>query len=144
MWKDTLGVETTLINEEFQVLLANMRAAEVTQVFRSSWVGDYRDAHTFLSIFETGNPSNMPRYSSAEFDDLMRRAADQLDPDTRRLLLEEAERALLADHALIPIYFLVSRHLVSRQVRGWGDNVLDYHYSRHLSLAPASAEPGKP
>ncbi len=26
MWRDVLGVETTLINEEFQVLLANMRA----------------------------------------------------------------------------------------------------------------------
>ncbi len=39
MWRDVLGVETTLINEEFQVLLANMRDAKVTQVFRSSWMG---------------------------------------------------------------------------------------------------------
>jgi ABC-type oligopeptide transport system substrate-binding subunit len=141
MWKDVLGVETTLINEEFQVLLANMRAAEVTQVFRSSWIGDYNDAHTFLSILETGNASNMPRYSNEEYDDLMQRAADQVDAHKRRLLLEEAERVLLADHPVIPIYFFVSKHLVSPQVQGWGDNVLDYHYSQHLSLAPADAAP---
>ena len=141
MWKDVLGVEATLINEEFQVLLANMRAAEITQVFRSSWIGDYNDAHTFLSILETGNASNMPRYSNAEYDDLMQRAADQVDARKRRLLLEEAERVLLADHPVIPIYFFVSKHLVSPQVRGWGDNVLDYHYSQHLSLAPADAAP---
>ena len=135
MWRDVLGVETTLVNEEFQVLLANMREAEVTQVFRSSWIGDYNDAHTFLSILQSGSPSNMPRYASAEFDSLMERAAQQVDPDRRRLFLEEAERVLLSDHPVIPIYFYVSKHLVSPQVRGWGDNILDYHYSQHLSLA---------
>jgi len=141
MWKDALGVETTLVNEEFQVLLANMRAAEVTQVFRSSWIGDYNDAHTFLSIMESGNASNMPRYSNEEFDALMQDAADQVDPKLRRLYLEEAERVLLSDHPAIPIYFYVSKHLVSPEVVGWGDNVLDYHYSQHLSLAPANATP---
>ncbi len=135
MWRDVLGVETTLVNEEFQVLLANMREGEVTQVFRSSWMGDYNDAHTFLGLLQSGNPSNMPRYVSEEYDSLMERAAQQIDPDRRRLYLEEAERVLLDDHPVIPIYFYVSKHLVSPEVRGWGDNVLDYHYSQHLSLA---------
>ncbi len=134
MWQDVLGVETTLINEEFQVLLANMRQAEITQVFRSSWIGDYNDAHTFLSILRRGNPSNMPRYSSDEYEALMQSAADQVDPERRRLFLEEAERVVLADHPVIPLYFYVSKHLVSPRVEGWGDNVLDYHYSQHLSL----------
>jgi oligopeptide transport system substrate-binding protein len=89
----------------------------------------------------TGDAANMPRYSDDEFDRLMQRAATQTDPDLRRSFLEEAERELLADHAIIPIYFLVSKHLVSPDVRGWGDNVLDYHYSQHLSLAPADAAP---
>jgi ABC-type oligopeptide transport system substrate-binding subunit len=134
MWKDVLGVETTLVNEEFQVLLANMREAEVTQVFRSSWTGDYNDAHTFLSILQGSNSANMPRYASAEYDELMARAAAQVDPARRRLYLEEAERVMLADHPVIPLYVFVSKHLVRPEVRGWSDNVLDYHYSRHLSL----------
>jgi len=135
MWAEVLGVETTLINEEFQVLLANMRDAEITQVFRTSWLGDYNDAHSFLSILQTGNPANLPRYSSTEFDDLMRRAAEQVDPARRRLFLEEAERVMLADYPVIPLYFFVSKHLVRPDVRGWGDNVLDYHYSQHLNLS---------
>ena len=141
MWKEALGVETTLINEEFQVLLANTQAREVTQVFRSSWIGDYNDAHTFLNIMEGGNPANLPAYASQEYDALMRRAAEQVDLDRRRLWLEEAERVLLADHPVIPLYFYVSKHLVSPEVVGWGDNVLDYHYSQHLSLVPAGATP---
>ena len=135
MWRDALGFEATLVNESFPVLLENMREAEVTQVFRSSWIGDYPDAHTFLSILQSDNPSNMPRYANEEYDSLMQRAAEQLDPDLRRAYLEEAERELLADHPVIPIYFYVSKHLVSPRVQGWGDNVLDYHYSQHLSFA---------
>jgi len=141
MWKDALGVETTLVNEEFQVLLANMQAREITQVFRLSWTGDYNDAHTFLSILEGGNPANMPGYASDEYDSLMLRAAEQVDLGRRRLWLEEAERVLLSDHPVIPLYFYVSKHLVSPDVIGWGDNVLDYHYSQHLSLAPTDATP---
>jgi len=86
-------------------------------------------------LLQGGNPSNMSGYVSEEYDSLMRRAAEQADPARRRLYLEEAERVLLADHPVIPIYFYVSKHLVKPRVRGWGDNVLDYHYSQHLSIA---------
>jgi oligopeptide transport system substrate-binding protein len=134
MWRDVLGVEVTLLNEEFGVLLSNIRAAEVTQVFRSGWTGDYNDAHTFLGVMMSGNASNLTGYASEEYDELMRRAGAQLDPDRRRLYLEEAERVMLSDHPLIPLYVYVNKHLVSPGVRGWEDNVLDYHYSRHLSL----------
>jgi oligopeptide transport system substrate-binding protein len=67
----------------------------------------------------------------------MQRAAAQVDMGRRRLFLEEAERALLADHPVVPLYFYVSKHLVRPEVRGWEDNVLDYHYSQHLSLDAA-------
>jgi ABC-type oligopeptide transport system substrate-binding subunit len=136
MWREVLGVETTLINEEFRVLLSNMRAKEVTQVFRSSWLGDYNDANTFLQVMLSDAPSNMTGYSNEEFDLLVRRAAEQTDPGKRRMYMEQAEAVLLADHPVIPIYFYVSKHLVSPRVDGWGDNVLDYHYSQHLSLSP--------
>ncbi len=134
MWRDVLGVEATLVNEEFQVLLASIRARDVTQVFRGSWSGDYNDAHTFLSTMQAGSPVNFTGYSNERFDDLMQQAADQVDLDTRRLYLEEAERVLLSDYPMIPLYFFVGRHLVSPEVVGWGDNVLNYHYSQHLSL----------
>ena len=137
MWREVLGFEATLVNEEFQVLLANMRDAEVTQIFRTSWVGDYTDPNTFLAVLRSNNPQNMPRYQSAEYDEFMARASAQVDPEQRRLYLEEAERVMLADYPLIPLYFYVTRHLVHPDVEGWGDNPLDYHYSQHLSFKAA-------
>jgi len=135
MWKEVLGAEATLINEEFQVLLANMRDAEVTQVFRSSWLGDYDDAHSFLSVLQAGSAANMPQYANDDYESLMQSAAEQADASLRARYLEEAERVMLADHPVIPLYFYVSKHLVSPRVGGWGDNPLDYHYSQHLRLS---------
>lgn len=134
MWRAVLGVETTLVNEEFRVLLANMLAREKTQVFRSSWSGDYNDASSFLTIMESGNPSNLPGFSDDKYDSLLQRAEQQRDPVFRQAYLEEAETRLLNEYPVIPIYFYVSKHLVSSRVIGWQDNVLDYHYSQYLSL----------
>lgn len=134
MWREVLGVEATLTNEEFQVLLSNMQAMQVTQVFRSSWTGDYDDAYAFLQVMQSDAPSNMTGYASEAYDSLLQQAAAQADPALRRHYLQQAERVLLADHPVIPLYFYVSKHLVSPRVTGWRDNVLDYHYSQHLAL----------
>jgi oligopeptide transport system substrate-binding protein len=143
MWRKVLGAEAQTVNVEFQVLLDQMREREVTRVFRSSWFGDYNDANTFLAIMQSDSAANMPGYSNPEYDELMRSAGEQLDLDRRRLYLEEAERVLLADHAVIPLYFYVSKHLVKPEVVGWQDNTLNYHYSQHLSLGAAEQD-GRP
>ena len=133
MWRDVLGVEAEIVNVEFRVWLDRMFAGE-TEAFRSSWNADYDDSHAFLSIMEGGHEQNLPGWSNEEYDSLLKRAETQTDPDTRRRYLEEAERVLLAGHVVIPMYYYVSKHLVSPDVDGWADNVLDYHNSHHLSL----------
>jgi oligopeptide transport system substrate-binding protein len=59
MWKDTLGVETTLYAEEFRALLQSIQARTETQVFRSSWVGDFNDAYSFAQLLQTGFGINL-------------------------------------------------------------------------------------
>ncbi len=135
MWQEVLGVESTLINEEGQVLLQNIRMQDVTQVFRLSWTGDYNDANTFLGIMESDNPSNLTGFRNDEYDGLMDKAAIQTDPGVRQVYLEEAEKLLLSEHPVIPLYFYVNKNMVSPRVHGWEDNVLNYHYSQHLSLS---------
>jgi oligopeptide transport system substrate-binding protein len=143
MWRKVLGAEAQTVNVEFQVLLDQMREREVTETFRSSWFGDYNDANTFLAIMQGDSAANMPGYANPEYDELMHSAGEQLDLDRRRLYLEEAERVLLADHVVIPLYFYVSKHLVKPEVEGWQDNILNYHYSQHLSLGAAEQD-GRP
>lgn len=134
MWREVLGFEANLINEEFRSLLANVRAMQITEIFRLNWRGDYNDAYSFLGILQSGHPSNYFAYSNPEYDELIERAVQQTDPLPRRLYMEEAEGVMLVDLPIIPLYFYVSNHLVNPNIRGWQDNILDYHYSQHLSF----------
>ncbi|MBA3562455.1 MAG: peptide ABC transporter substrate-binding protein [Gammaproteobacteria bacterium] len=135
MWKEALGAEATLVNEEFRVLIQNMREKKVTEMFRSSWIGDYDDAYTFAQVLGSRFGLNMTGYHDPAYDRLLAEAATETDLARRREILEEAERVMLADHPVMPIYFYVNKSLVKPRVRGWQDNIMNYHYSRHLSLA---------
>ena len=137
MWKEVLGVETTLYAEEFKALLESVRAGQA-QVFRSSWVGDFNDAYTFAQLLQTGFGINQTRYSNPRYDQLLAAARQEADVGKRRALLEEAERVMLADHPVLPLYFYVNKHLVKPWVRGWTDNVMNVVYSKDLSLDPAT------
>jgi oligopeptide transport system substrate-binding protein len=137
MWQEALGVETRLYAEEFRALLQTIQARTDTQVFRSSWVGDYNDAYTFAQLLRTGFALNLTGYSNPRYDALLAAAVDESDIARRRALLEEAERVMLADHPVLPLYFYVNKHLVKPWVRGWTDNVMNIVYSKDLQLAPA-------
>ena len=104
------------------------------EMFRSSWLGDYNDAYTFAQYFKSNFGINLPHYRSAEYDRLVSEAAAEIDVARRRALLQDAERVMLRDHPLIPIYFYVNKHLVKPEVTGWYDNVMNVVYSKDLGL----------
>jgi len=134
MWKEALGVDVRLTQVEFKSLLQDIDRGDV-EMFRSSWVGDYNDAYTFAQVLKSNFGVNLTHYSSLHYDALLDSAARQQDPLLRGALLEEAERVMLADHPLLPLYFFVNKHLVKPEVLGWYDNVMNVVYSRDLALA---------
>ena len=136
-WKEALGVEVRLTAVEFKSLLQDIDRGDV-DVFRSSWVGDYNDAYTYLQYLKSDFGINLPHYKNPDYDSLLARAAGEFDTTKRRELLEEAERLALHDHPLIPIYFYVNKHLVKPEVDGWYDNVMNVVYSKDLGLHPAN------
>jgi oligopeptide transport system substrate-binding protein len=133
MWRETLGVEVDLFGVDFATLLGNIQAQEA-EVFRSSWIGDYNDPQSFLEIFGSHSGENMPRYHSAEYDELLAGAEEQSSAQGRLAMLEQAERVLLRDAPVIPLYFHVAAHLVKPRVSGWYQHPMNVVYSRELSL----------
>jgi oligopeptide transport system substrate-binding protein len=135
MWKEALGVEVRLTQVEFKSLLQDIDRGDV-EMFRSSWVGDYNDAYTFAQYLTTSFGVNLPHYSSARYDALVKSATLEPDLQARAVLLEQAERLMLSDHPLLPLYFYVNKHLVKPEVSGWYDNVMNVVYSKDLALKP--------
>ncbi len=107
---------------------------------RFVWVGDYDDASSFADLFASGGENNLPGYANPLYDGLLGQAATAVDPVARASLLADAERALLADYPIAPLYFMTSKHLVAPRVAGYQANPLDRHPSRYLRLrAPGTA-----
>lgn len=134
MWKQALGVETTLRNEEWKAYLAS-RDEKAFQVVRAGWIGDYNDANTFLELYVSdAGVMNDPGYASTAYDDLVKGAAVETDPATRGQMLQDAERIFLTDAPVIPIYFYTTQHMIKPWVEGWVNNIKDVHPSRFLSV----------
>jgi oligopeptide transport system substrate-binding protein len=134
MWREHLGVETTLYNEEFRVMLARRKDPDQWQILRLSWRGDYNDAANFLEILSVAGTVPDTGFNDPEYERLLAEAAVELDPARRRALLEDAERRMLAFHPILPLYHPASKHLVKPWVRGFNTGVLNRVYSRHLEI----------
>jgi oligopeptide transport system substrate-binding protein len=136
MWKDTLGIDTELIDEEFRVYLQSRHDKKKWDVVRLAWNADYNDASNFLEIFRSDSANNDTGYNNPAFDRLLDKAGNSADPNVRRDLLEAAEKTMLDDYPVIPIYFLVSKRLVKPYVVGVNPNPLDRLPSRSISILP--------
>lgn len=134
MWKKHLGVKTELHNEEWKVFLANRKAKKDTQVFRAGWIADYNDAFSFTELMHSRHGVNDSGYNNPAYDALLAKSASEADTGKRRALLQQAEKILLDDYPVIPIYYYMSKHLVKPHVGGYEDNVMDHHYSKHLYI----------
>jgi oligopeptide transport system substrate-binding protein len=135
MWRQALGVRTRLINEEFKVYLQNRRHRQVTQVFRADWIGDFNDPATFAERMLSTSGLNDTGWTSVAYDRLVTQARAEADAARRQALLQEAERILLDELPVLPLYGYVSKRLVKPHVRGWAPNIMDHHYTRHLDIA---------
>jgi len=142
MWKQQLGVIATLVNEEFRVFLQNREQKVITQVFRAGWISDYNDPYSFLEMFRTAHGRNDYGYSNSTFDALLDEVGTERVRARRERLMFEAERELLADFVIIPVYSYVSKRLVDPHLRGWQDNVMDHHASRYM-FKLKSRQPGE-
>ena len=63
-----------------------------------------------------------------QFDQLMQRAGEDRGIDAQRMqLMHEAEQIAIDDDAWIPIYYYVSKALVSQKLEGYVDNTKHIH-----------------
>jgi ABC-type oligopeptide transport system substrate-binding subunit len=145
MWKRELGIQVTLSNEEWGSYLQDATSLHY-DVARRSWIGDYLDPNSFLACFRSGDGNNRTGFADRHYDALLDRAAVELDPAGRMEMLAEAERYLLDQAPLIPIYLYRTSELVKPYVRGLYPTPLDTHPLKYVWIdrgwyrAPAVAQ----
>ena len=135
MWKEVLGIDIELTDEEYRVFLQSRHDKSRWEVLRLGWTADYNDASNFLDSLRQHSENNDEEYANSAFDSLLDEAAQSADPIRRRTILETSESIMLADYPIIPLYFFVSKRLVKTYVKGFQTNPLNHIYSKSLTVS---------
>ena len=128
MWRDNLGIQMDLRQVEWKVLLSSYSQLDY-ETARSSWIGDYNDANTFLDCFTSNNGNNRTGWKNAHYDALIDEANRQTDMKKRQQLLQQAETLLVHDQLpIIPIFYYVGlNYFDTNRIQGFYQNILDDH-----------------
>lgn len=121
MWKENLNVNVELLNQESKVYL-DARNTGNFQVARASWIGDYADPMTFMDVYLDEN--NDGQYHNPLYNDLIRKAQNTNNQEIRMQAMHEAEKILMDDAVVLPIYYTTQPYIAQPYVKNYRWSIL--------------------
>ncbi|PPA69827.1 peptide ABC transporter substrate-binding protein [Jeotgalibacillus proteolyticus] len=115
MINETLDINLELRSSESSVFLDEQRALQ-HQFTTSSFLHDYADPINALESFITDSSMNRTGWSNAEYDQLIADAKTEADEQARFELLYEAEKLLMDEMPIFPLYFYNQVYLYADDV----------------------------
>jgi oligopeptide transport system substrate-binding protein len=132
MWKKNLGVDVTLQNQEWKTYIDSRNSGNF-DVIRASWVGDYNEPSTFLSLLTSSHTSNIARFHNADYDAALVKASTETNVAARNTDYNKAEQIIADQAPIAPIYQYTNGRLIQPWVKGYPiTNPEDVAYSREL------------
>ncbi|MEO1662025.1 MAG: peptide ABC transporter substrate-binding protein [Pseudomonadota bacterium] len=128
-------VDAQILRQDTKVLYADLRQSNF-QVSDGAWLADYNDPLNFLYLLDSATgQQNYGNYANPEYDGLLAAASQERDLTRRAELFAQAEKIMLEDHPITPMWFQVTKNLVDPKLDGWAENAEDNHRSRWLCPA---------
>jgi oligopeptide transport system substrate-binding protein len=104
MWEETLGVEITVEQIDYDSYSDQLYAEEHGQIVSFGWCADYPDPENFADIlFHTGSKQNIGSYSNQSLDALLEEARSEGDVEKRLELYQQIEQIIVND---VPAIFV--------------------------------------
>ncbi len=116
MWHKNLGVSISLYNEEFKTFLRNRKNRDF-DIARIGWVSTSSDPESFLEPFLSKSSFIPTGWQQPKFDNLILMAQQMENPKLRLQTLQEAEKLLMTEMPIIPLYTIGSSRLVDPGLR---------------------------
>lgn len=130
MWSTNLGVEVKLTNQEWKVYLESRNTLSY-DIARAGWIGDYADPMTFMDMWMTESLNNDTGFANAEYDKLIDTANKTGDQSVRMAAMHDAEKILMDEMPVMPIYFYVNNYVASDKVKGVARSPLGFIDFKH-------------
>ncbi|MEX0655547.1 MAG: peptide ABC transporter substrate-binding protein [Phycisphaeraceae bacterium] len=103
MWEQHLGVTVALEAIDSKAFSNRLQNQDFI-IARASWFGDYPDPTSWLDRMISDDGNNDARWSNAEYDALLRQAAQTADVDERMALLRDAEALILDEQPMTMLF----------------------------------------
>ena len=132
-WTRQLGITVELEHTEWKNVLDRYDNLNY-QVGRAGWIGDWTEPDTFLDIFQGDAGNNDTGWVNDEYDRLLNAARSEGDRDKRMKLFEAAEKILLEECAITPIYFYANPRLTSTRVQNFKPHPRGVTLFRYLDI----------
>ena len=116
-WQKNLGIKVQLQGQEWAVYLQSMQGLQY-DIARSGWIGDYVDPMTFMDMFVTNGGNNETGWSNAAYDKDIAEAKVSADQSVRMKDMHDAEKILMTDMPIMPIYYYVQNYLLKDDIKG--------------------------
>lgn len=116
-WKQNLGIDILAEPVPHKLRLERSTNKDYDIVL-SLWGADYNDPMTFLDMWITKGDFNENGYSNPEYDKLVKAAQGETDKAKRTKDLVDAEKILMQDMPVGPLYFRKKVYLVKPKVQG--------------------------
>lgn len=116
MWKQHLGIEPPIEAVTFAIRLDRYNKKNYTLTL-AGWGADYNDPMTFMDMFITGGGHNDAYWSNTRYDELIRKATITTGDERMEALLE-AEKILMDEMPISPLYFRARNFVQRPYVKG--------------------------
>jgi ABC-type oligopeptide transport system, periplasmic component len=134
MWKKNLGVDVKLQNQEWKTYIDSRNTGNF-DVIRASWVGDYNEPSTFLSLLTSTNTGNISRFSDPMYDKIVNQATMENTEKARNADYIAAEQILAEKAPIAPIYQYTNGRLIKPWLKGYPiTNPEDVAYTRTMYI----------
>ncbi len=134
MWKKNLGVDVKLQNQEWKTYIDSRNTGNF-DVIRASWVGDYNEPSTFLSLLTSTHSGNISRFNDPAYDKVLEQASRENTAEARNMDYNQAEKILAEKAPIAPIYQYTNGRLIKPWVKGYPiNNPEDVAYTRTMYL----------
>ena len=90
--------------------------------------------NTFLDTLRPNRGNNKTGWENKKYDDLLELANSTNDTEKRYNLLMQAERILIDEMPIVPLYTYVRSYQLSEDVKGYFPNYLDHHHPKYIYL----------
>ncbi len=128
-----LGLTMNVNIQEWKTVSADRRSGNF-DVARNGWVYDWDDPSNMINLLETGNGNNDGKYSSKEFDNLVKLARETTDVRLHYDFLHQAEQVMLNDAAVAPIAYYNEFWLQKPNLKGTWHSPYGYWYVMYGTL----------